>query len=82
MGETLGVSHVRLDLLRLIGNPNLGPETSAQDVIGGAEKLVEMVGEYKPVDFFCALEGLQEQLEGKLPAPLFPLRLYLTYPWA
>jgi hypothetical protein len=41
-----------------------------------------MVGEYKPVDFFCALEGLQEQLEGKLPAPLFPLRLYLTYPWA
>ena len=28
LGETLGVSHVELARLRLVGNPNLGPETT------------------------------------------------------
>lgn len=82
LSETLGVSHVRLDRLRILGNPNLGPETAADEVIAGAEKLTEMVGPYKPVDFFCAREDLVPALEGKLPGFLYPIRLYLTYEWA
>lgn len=82
LAQVLGVSHVRLENLRLLGNPNLGPDTAAEDVIAGAEKLVEMVGPYKPVDFFCAREELSPALEGKLPGSLFPIHLYLTYEWA
>lgn len=81
LSETLGVSHVQIDKLRLLGNPNLGPGTEAADVISGAEKLTEMVGPYKPVDFFCAREDLTGALDGALPGPLFPIRLYLTYEW-
>lgn len=82
LAQVLGVSHVRLERLRLLGNPNLGPDTAAADVISGAEKLVEMVGPYKPVDFFCAREALTPALESRLPGPLFPIHLYLTYEWA
>lgn len=81
LAETLGVSHVHLDKLRILGNPNLGPDTTAADVVKGAEKLTEMVGPYKPIDFFCAMDALTGELEGALPGPLFPIRLYLTYEW-
>ena len=81
LGETLGVSHVELDRLRLIGNPNLGPDTTAEDVAEGARQLVEMVGPYKPVDFLCVEEGLCPALPDGLPCPALPIRLYLTYPW-
>ena len=81
LGETLGVSHVELARLRLIGNPNPRLGTTAEDVDHGARQLVEMVGPYKPVDFFCVEEGLIPRLP-ELPAPAVPIRLYLTYPWA
>lgn len=81
LAQVLGVSHVRIERLRLLGNPNLGPDTTAEDVLSGAGRLVEMVGQYKPVDFFCAREELAPALRGRLPGPLFPIRLYLTYEW-
>ena len=82
LSEVLGVSHVQIEKLRLLGNPNLGPGTSADDVIRGAEKLEEMVGPYKPVDYYCAREEICPALDGKLPGPLYPIRLYLTYQWS
>ena len=39
LGETLGVSHVELARLRLVGNPNLGPETTPADIDACAEAL-------------------------------------------
>ena len=77
----LGVSHIRLDQVRLAGNPNLGPETTAEDVLAGCRSLSEMVSPYKPLDFFCAEEGLFDQVKDALPIPCLPIRLYLTYPW-
>ena len=82
LGETLGVSHVELSRLRLIGNPNLGLETTPDDVTEGARQLVELVGPYKPVDFLCAETGLCSALPEELPCPVVPIQLYLTYPWA
>ena len=79
LGEVLGVSHVRIDRLRLLGNPNLGPETTAEEVLAGAERTIEMVGEYKDVDFFTAREDLADALEGKYP--VLPMKMYLTYEW-
>ena len=79
MAQVLGVSHVRLDRLRLLGNPNLGPDTTAEEVSEGAERLIKMVGEYKPVDFFTVREDLAKALEGRYP--VFPMKMYLTYEW-
>ena len=81
LGETLGVSHVELARLRLIGNPNLGPDTTPADVAEGARQLVDMVGPYKPVDFLCVQDRLCQALPEELPCPVLPIKLYLTYPW-
>ena len=81
LGETLGVSHVELERLRLVANPNLGIRTTAEDVVAGGEKLLEMVGPYKPFDFFCVWDNLYEQVRTQITLPLLPIRLYLTYPW-
>ena len=81
LGEVLGVSHVALDRLRLVGNPNLGPQTTAQDVVDGFRSVEEMVAPYKPFDFLCAWEPLASQAEAALSRPVLPLTLYLTYPW-
>ena len=81
LGETLGVSHVQLEKLRLIGNPNLGLQTTAEDVAEGCRRLKEMVEPYKPLEFFCVQDTLLEAAAALTDVPLLPLRLYLTYPW-
>ncbi len=81
LGETLGVSHVQLSRLRLVGNPNLGRATTAEDVIEGIRRLREQVEPYKPIDFVCVWDTLYGAVKDALDLPVFPLRLYLTYPW-
>ncbi len=81
LGGILGVSHLRLDQVRLVGNPNLGPGTTAEDVLAGCRSLAEMVGPYKSLSFCCVQEDLSAQVRDALPVPLLPIRLYLTYPW-
>ena len=82
LGQILGVSRVRLDRVRILGNPNLGPETTADEVITGARQLEEMIGPYKPIDFCTVQERLFPDTEGKTPGAIYPIRLYLTYEWA
>lgn len=82
LGETLGVSHVELARLRLVGNPNLGPETTPADVAEGARRLWELVSPYKSVDYLCVRRELCAALPEGLPCPVLPIRLWLTYPWA
>lgn len=82
LGETLGVSHIQLERLRLIGNPNLGSQTTAAHVRQGAQELMDMVGGYKGFDFFCVRDALFGEVQENFPHPLLPLRLYLTYPWS
>ena len=81
LGETLGVSHVRLDQLHLLGNPNLGPETTAEEILEGARRLVEMVGPYKPVEGWTVTQPHYESVKHGLEGPVFPINLYLTYEW-
>jgi hypothetical protein len=81
MGEILGVSHVRQDQLRLVGNPNLGFITTAQDFLEGSARLTDMVAPYKEFDFFCAAEGLFDQVLPGFNRELAPLHLFLGYPW-
>ena len=81
LGQVLGVSHIRLDRLRMIGNPNLGPDTTAQEVLDGAAKLRDILGPYKKIDFFTVKEDLAPELEASLPGKTLPIRLLLTYEW-
>lgn len=81
LGETLGVSHLQLDRLELVANPNLGPETTVEDVIAGLERLREMVEPYKPVRFLCVREELAERAAERTALPVFPLGLRMGYPW-
>ena len=81
LGQTLGVSHVRLDRLHLLGNPNLGPETGAGEVLEGASRLTACVGPYKPVEGWTVNRPLYEAVSSGLEDPVFPIDLYLTYEW-
>lgn len=81
LGQVLGVSHIRLDRLRMIGNPNLGLGTTAQEVLDGAAKLREILSPYKEIDFFTVKEDLAPELEASLPGKTVPIRLLLTYEW-
>jgi len=80
LGETLGVSHLPLDAVHFVGNPNLGVDTTAKDVTAGLHDLSELVVPYKPILFFCAEAKLIPELQ-RFPYPLFPLQLYFSYPW-
>jgi hypothetical protein len=81
LGQVLGVSHVRLERLRMIANPNLGLDTTAEEVLDGAEKVRDMLSPYKDIDFTTVQEDLTPELKGRIPGKVFPLRLMLTYEW-
>ncbi len=81
LGEILGVCHIPPEALHLVGNPNIGPHTTAEDVRAGCLALEEMVSPYKGFDFFCVWEGLYEQVRVDFARPLLPIALHLTYPW-
>ena len=82
LGQILGVSHVNLEKLRILGNPNLGPDTTAEEVLAGARSLEKMISPYKPVELYTVREALLAATEAELSAPVLPLRLALTYEWA
>lgn len=82
LAETLQASRLQPDRLRLVGNPNLGPRTTVQDILTGADALGSLAGGRHSIDFFCALESLAPQAAAALPDPVFPIRLYLSYPQA
>lgn len=79
--QVLGVSHVQLDRLHILGNPNLGPETTVSDVITGAASLKKMIEPYKPVDFYAVKSELASGLSDRLREPVYPIELLLTYEW-
>ncbi len=81
LGQVLGVSHVRLDRLRMIGNPNLGPDTTAEEVLAGAVKVRDMLSPYKEIDIYTVKEDLVLELETRFSGKLCPIRLMLTYEW-
>ena len=81
LGKILGVSHVRLDQLHLVSNPNTGPDTTAQEFLEGHRRVKELVEPYRPIRFACASEELCAELSGQVDLPVFPLHLYFSEPW-
>ncbi|GHS85702.1 hypothetical protein AGMMS49957_02350 [Synergistales bacterium] len=82
LGKILGVSHIKLDKLRMINNPNSGRTTTKEEFISGSKKMLEIVAPYAEIDFACVREEIYEEVKGSIETPIMPLHLYLTYPWS
>jgi len=81
LGDILGVSHIHLEHLHLINNPNVGPDTTAQDFLKGSEWMTKTMSAYQPIDFSCVKKELYEEVKNLIDEPVMPINLYLTYPW-
>lgn len=81
LGEILGVSHIKLEQLHLIDNPNLGNITTAPDIINGHSRMMEIVSPYMKVDFLCVKDDLYKEVNEQFEIQVMPIKLYLTYPW-
>lgn len=81
LGGILAVSHIGVEEIRLVNNPNLGAGTKVEDILEGGRRIAEMTAPYKPIDFVCAREELCEAVTAQMEAEVFPLHLFLTYPW-
>lgn len=84
LAEILGVSHIQLEKLHLVSNPNIGKDTEIQEITTGHQKLDEMVRPYKPLEFLCVKEDFYQELQDSadsIQIPIMPLHLYLKYPW-
>lgn len=81
LAETLGVAHIDLSRVQLVSNAHLGPDTTLHDVIMGNRQMERMVGPYKPIAYHCIWEGLYSKLTPQMQTRMWPLQLYLTYPW-
>ncbi len=79
LGEVLTAARLRPDRVRFVANPNLGPETTAQDVHEGFARLLELV-EKDYISFLSVQEELTQAGES-LGVPVYPIKRYLAYPW-
>lgn len=78
LSEVLGVSHIRPERIRFVGNPNFGGATTVEDVLLGYERLTEMV---ETLDCLCVEQRLCAAVQERVPVKLFPIQRYLEYPW-
>ncbi len=81
LGAVLGVSRLKLEKLYIISNPNIGPETTEVEVIEGHQNLLDMISEYKPVEFLCCEKSLVNAVEESIGSEVFPVDIFLNYPW-
>ena len=81
MSEILNVSHINVDKIHLISNPNIGCHTNELEILDGNKKLTGLISRYKQLDFVCVREELYDKMKNILNIPVMPLHLYLTYPW-
>lgn len=71
----------RLESVRVICNPTLGYTTTVDEALEGIKRITDMLNGRLQVDFVTAHESIAEVLQQKTVYPVFPLKLYLRYPW-
>lgn len=77
----LAASNIQIDKLRLINNPNVGIDTTADEFVEGCRKMFDIVTPFKAVEFACVNEPIFESVKESVDIEVMPLHLYLTYPW-
>ena len=81
LGAILNVSHIRLEQVHMISNPNMGAGTTKEEFFEGNCRMKEMIAPYKPIDFACVRKELYPEIKDACAIPVLPIRLYLTYDW-
>ncbi|WP_304507553.1 hypothetical protein [Anaerotignum sp.] len=81
-GEILTVSHIQLDKVQILGNPNIGLGTGKEEVLRGISILVDMITPYKPLVGLCVHENISLDAEQARGMEIWPMHLYMSYPWA
>ncbi|MCR4781679.1 MAG: ATP-binding protein [Lachnospiraceae bacterium] len=81
LGEILAVSHIGLDEIHLVDNPNVGVDTTIEDVLGGHKLMNEIVSPYKNIEMTCVKEEYVEEAKAEIDGEIFSMNMYLTYPW-
>lgn len=81
LSSILKISHIKLDKVRMISNPNNGISTTVEEVLAGNLKMLEMIGPLKEIEFTCVSDTLYGEVKDRTDIPLTPIHLYLTYPW-
>jgi hypothetical protein len=81
LSSILKISHISLEKVNIISNPNNGISTTAEEVLEGNSKIVKMIEELKHIEFTCVNDDLYDEVKVKTDITLMPIHLYLTYPW-
>jgi len=81
LSSILKISHIKLDKVHIISNPNNGITTTAEEVLEGNLKMAEMIGPLVNIEFTCVVDTLYEEVKDRADIPLMPIHLYLTYQW-
>ena len=81
LSSILKVSHINLDNVSVISNPNVGRDTDIDEIIEGNKKVEDMVGEFINIDYMCAMEKFADEIKERADIPLIPINLYLTHLW-
>ena len=83
IAETLNaiMSAARVRAVQVICNPNVGYTTSAEEVMAGIEKTVELLDQQLPIAFVTVQTEVLDEVADQSPYPCYPLKLYLRYPW-
>ena len=81
LSAILRISHIKLEKVKMISNPNIGLTTTADEIIEGNKRMAEMIGPYKDIEFLCAREDLSDEIRTRSNIPVFPIHLFLTYEW-
>ncbi|MBR6267604.1 MAG: hypothetical protein IKR28_04625 [Selenomonadaceae bacterium] len=81
LGTILKAARVDLESIEFVANPNLGINTTTEDVIKGYYTLKNMLEPYAEISFCTAMNELSESAGEQIDVPVIPLELYLQYPW-
>ena len=71
----------RIRKLYVLGNPALGPETTKEEVIEGCRMLDDLLSQHMEINGVCVRSEIAEEIQKEIQTQVFPIKLYLTYPW-
>ena len=72
----------RIKKVNIISNPNLGLETTPDDVVAGNDKLKEMLADSDvEIDYVCVLSDIYDEVKDRVKEPLIPVDIFIIYPW-
>ena len=72
---------MRLDHIYILGNPNLGYATTANEFMEGLDRIDELLDGFTCVNSACVRRDIYEEVKARTNKALLPIDLFLTYSW-